>query len=178
MDSTLTIYNEVGDDLHPSRTLSAHAKLEKLNPCYFFDVLCCFIISSSKTLYMSLESFVAHSSRHVNMDPLPPGGFRETIISRGEGGIKAEVTREGDRLPGETISLEDCEQEAIEKSQSIFSSFARLNIILKRYENLIRTRWAKKTRGQRKEILVAGWKPKIMPLFSLPGSTGLSPSRT
>jgi hypothetical protein len=36
--------------------------------------------------------------------------------------------------------------------ESVFSNFCKLQEILKRYEDTIRFRWAKKTRAQRQKI--------------------------
>jgi hypothetical protein len=41
--------------------------------------------------------------------------------------------------------------------ESVFSNFYKLQEILKRYEDTVRFRWAKKTRAQRQKILVVSW---------------------
>lgn len=48
-------------------------------------------------------------------------------------------------------------QEATERSNRIFTSFATLNAILERHEHTIRKRWAKRTRQQRLKILRNAW---------------------
>jgi hypothetical protein len=53
--------------------------------------------------------------------------------------------------------LEDFRKWANEVSGSVFSTFVELQDILERYEDMIRTQWAKKTRAQRQRILVEAW---------------------
>jgi hypothetical protein len=89
---------------------------------------------------------------------LPPDvSFRETIIS--PDGTTPYTDHK--TLPGDPITLEELKREATESSESISKDYNILNKTLKRYEEVIRTRWAKKTRSQRKEILENAWQSRI-----------------
>ncbi|KAF1940134.1 hypothetical protein EJ02DRAFT_424234 [Clathrospora elynae] len=95
---------------------------------------------------------------HVNLKPLPPNvAFRETII-KPDG---TQTYTDYDSLPGELISLSGLKREAEESSESISKSYVTLNSALKRYEDLVRMRWSKKTRTQRRAILEKAWHTDI-----------------
>lgn len=51
----------------------------------------------------------------------------------------------------------EVQTEAQDRAQKIFADWNTLNAILQRYEELLRKRWAKKTREQRKKILLTAW---------------------
>ena len=64
-------------------------------------------------------------------------------------------------LPKET-SLEEIRKEARVKSVNLISNWKELRGILERHEETIRKRWLKKTKTQRKKILLAAW-PNMAP---------------
>jgi hypothetical protein len=49
------------------------------------------------------------------------------------------------------------EQESMKRSAQIFHHWAQLNSILQRYEDILRKRWIKKSKEQRKNLLLAAW---------------------
>ncbi|KAA8621316.1 hypothetical protein PtrV1_05817 [Pyrenophora tritici-repentis] len=107
-----------------------------------------------------MQQVVNLCGRNIVLESLPPGvDFRETSIPM-DGG-PPQVTYEGNGLPGNSISLRECRREARAKSKSIVDNYKLLNNVLARYEDLIRTRWSKKTRTQRKTILHNSWHTTI-----------------
>jgi hypothetical protein len=96
--------------------------------------------------------------QHVNLELLPPDvAFRETTIS--PDGATSYTDHKS--IPGQKITLEEPEREATESSMSIAKDYTTLNKTLKRHEDVIRTRWAKKTRTQRKSILENAWLSRL-----------------
>ena len=55
------------------------------------------------------------------------------------------------------ITREDAIKQAKSRSATIFNSFSTLQSILERFEDLVRRRWSKKTRAQRKALLLEAW---------------------
>src|SRR5271170_290898 len=55
------------------------------------------------------------------------------------------------------ISRSEMEQESMKRSAQIFIHWAQLNSILQRYEDILRKRWIKKNKEQRKKLLLAAW---------------------
>ncbi|KAF8349259.1 hypothetical protein F5887DRAFT_1233694 [Amanita rubescens] len=65
-------------------------------------------------------------------------------------------------MPSSFPTPEEVRKEAFPRSRSIFSDWTFLNHIIERYEATIRKRWSRKTREQRKTILLAAW-PNMSP---------------
>lgn len=62
------------------------------------------------------------------------------------------------RLPKpKEISLEVVTNEAKRRVESISAHFTQLNDIITHYEDVIRTRWTKKSQDQRLQVLLAAW---------------------
>jgi hypothetical protein len=96
--------------------------------------------------------------QHVNLELLPPDvAFRETIISPDW----TTLYTDHKTLPGDPITREELKRDATESSESISKDHSILNKTLKRYEEMIRTKWTKKTRSQRKAILENAWQSKF-----------------
>jgi hypothetical protein len=55
------------------------------------------------------------------------------------------------------VSRSEMEQESMKRSAQIFLHWAQLNSILQQYEDIIRKRWIKKSKEQRKKLLLAAW---------------------
>jgi hypothetical protein len=55
------------------------------------------------------------------------------------------------------ISLSEADQESKKRSRQIFTDWERLNNILNKYEDILRKRWIKKTKEQRKRLLLSSW---------------------
>lgn len=55
------------------------------------------------------------------------------------------------------MTREDAIKQAKSRSATIFNSFSTLQSILERFEDLVRRRWSKKTRAQRKALLLEAW---------------------
>ena len=60
-------------------------------------------------------------------------------------------------MPSSYPTAEEVCNEALPRARSIFSDWTLLNCIIERYESAIRKRWLRKTREQRKTILLAAW---------------------
>ena len=55
------------------------------------------------------------------------------------------------------ISRSEVDQESKKRSRQIFTDWERLNNILNKYEDILRKRWIKKTKEQRKKLLLSAW---------------------
>ena len=65
-------------------------------------------------------------------------------------------------MPSSYPTPEQVRNEALQRARSIFSDWTLLNRIIERHEEVIQKRWLKKTREQRKTILLAAW-PNMSP---------------
>jgi len=74
-----------------------------------------------------------------------------------EGLLEALRTVNPDLPNFKIVSRLETERESMQRSQQIFVHWHRLNNILQRYEDILRKRWIKKTKEQRKKILLAAW---------------------
>src|SRR6266550_1194138 len=68
----------------------------------------------------------------------------------------------GTPMPSSFPTPEQVRNEALSRARSIFSDWTLLNRIIERYEAVIQKRWLKKTREQRKTVLLAAW-PNMSP---------------
>ena len=69
----------------------------------------------------------------------------------------------GSKVPRpKIVSPEELHTQARELSGKIFDHYERLQAILQRHESTIQKRWAKKTRKQRREVLLDCW-PNMSP---------------
>ncbi|KAF2870536.1 hypothetical protein BDV95DRAFT_619552 [Massariosphaeria phaeospora] len=87
------------------------------------------------------------------------------------GGLQTIMGQTGFGIPGapdfretadETINFDEAVEFANEESESIFTRWKTLTSILERYEDTIRKRWGKKTREQRKKLLLQSWPDIIL----------------
>ncbi len=88
---------------------------------------------------------------------LQPNGF-----GGGDPRVFEAMRAAGLPMPSSFPTPEEVRKEALPRSRSIFSDWTLLNCIIERYEAVLRKRWLKKTREQRKTILLAAW-PRMSP---------------
>jgi hypothetical protein len=62
-----------------------------------------------------------------------------------------------ENTPVRTKTVEEVAVEAHRRAYQVFDHWSMLNAILLEHENTLRTRWIKKTREQRKKILLTAW---------------------
>ena len=55
------------------------------------------------------------------------------------------------------LSAVEVSTESFERSKRIFENWGKLNDCLKQYEDVLQKRWIKKTREQRKKVLLTAW---------------------
>jgi hypothetical protein len=85
---------------------------------------------------------------------VPPGVIQEITIGP-NGSI--QTTHRGYGIPLQVLSSEDLAEHLEKQSVGIFNHYYLIQSTLKRYEGLIRSRWAKKTRAQRQKMLEDAW---------------------
>jgi len=96
-------------------------------------------LSNLETFFLHYDEQIKHMSSH-------------------ETGVDRFMKQTAHAIPPTAVpGITECRKQSNELRSDIFSSFEALKTMLAYHEDLIRRRWMKKSRAQKKEILLIAW---------------------